>query len=243
MMNNDAQITAVLFDWDLTLAYTVAPDATYRQRITVLFQEHGIDCTQETVEAALDRLKTAVRFHDDPAILYPQTRRDIIRKYRHLLRELAHFDTSRDFAYTLYSAYAHLPQFLYDDVRPTLAALQARGLKLGILSNHSRSVRPVMEQLVGDLIPPAHIVISEEEGVHKPSPTLFRRAAARLRTPPARCLYVGDNLQVDAIGAVERGDFGGGVWLNRKGQVADKRRLLASVKQIGDLRELLGTSL
>ena len=64
---------------------------------------------------------------------------------------------------------------------------------------HSNLARPVIEDLVGDLVPSHHIIISEEIGVHKPAKTIYRRAASRVRTPPENCLLVGDNLTVDAL--------------------------------------------
>lgn len=68
--------------------------------------------------------------------------------------------------------------------------------------------------LTRSLIEPQHLFLSEEEGMHKPFPKFFRRAAARLGVSPTRCLFVGDNLAVDAIGAVQSG-FAAGLWLDR----------------------------
>lgn len=48
-------------------------------------------------------------------------------------------------------------------------------------------------------------VVSGDEGVHKPNPELFRRAAMRLGLPPARCIYVGDHPINDMQGAREAG--------------------------------------
>jgi putative hydrolase of the HAD superfamily len=127
---------------------------------------------------------------------------------------------------------------LYEDVMPTLQKLHEADLTLGILSNHSKTVRPVMQHLVGRCIPAAHITISEEMGVHKPSKTIFRRAAARMHTPAAHCLYVGDNLNVDAIGAVEQGLYGRGVWLDRANQ-GTMQDIPSNVYRISQLSQLL----
>ncbi|NNE70979.1 MAG: HAD-IA family hydrolase [Rhodothermales bacterium] len=49
------------------------------------------------------------------------------------------------------------------------------------------------------------IVISEEEGVLKPHPELFRIATARAGVGPAEILYVGDSLHSDVVGGLNAG--------------------------------------
>lgn len=41
------------------------------------------------------------------------------------------------------------------------------------------------------------VLTSEEVGIEKPNPKIFREAFSRLRRKPSECLMVGDNLQVD----------------------------------------------
>ena len=139
----------------------------------------------------------------------------------------------------LYGTYALLPTYLFEDSRSTLNELQKQGYKLGIISNHSGAARPVIERLAGDLVPSRHIFISEEMGVHKPAKTIFRRAASRLRTPPENCLLVGDNLRVDAVGAIENGNYGSGVWLDRL-ENGSPAELPAGVTRITSLDQLPG---
>lgn len=231
------QISVVLFDWDFTLAYTLG-DVSLDQRIAALFKQVGLSYGQEAVEGALQDYREAVEQGRARPLHRMQRRRDIVGLYRYILARLGHSELSLDLMYRLYSAYAHLPTKLYDDVRPSLETLQERGLKLGILSNHSISVRAVMERLVGDYIPSEHITISEEIGVHKPGKTIFQRAAARLGAPAASCLYVGDNLAVDALAAVQVGGYGVGLWLDRRGK-GTTRELPETVACITSLQQVI----
>lgn len=208
-------ITAVLFDWDFTLAYSLGLDVSHVARTTKLFQNYGVVCTEDEVAAAQVTLEADIAHGRAQGSLRPQKKREIIQLYRELLRRLNHPNDSYDFAYEIYAGYGRLPHYLFDDVMPTLRQLQAQKLTIGILSNHSSSVRQTIGQLLGDVIPQNHITISEEVGVHKPKKTIFKRAAARLRQSPASCLYVGDNLDVDAIAAVRQGGFAGGIWIDR----------------------------
>lgn len=213
---NFATVTAVLFDWDFTLAYSLGLNVSHIARTTALFQTYGVACTEADVAAAQASLEADIERGAVAGSLRPQKKREIIQLYRQLLRRLGHPDSSYNFAYEIYAGYGRLPHYLFDDVLPTLHQLKACHLQLGILSNHSSSVRQTINQLLGDIIPQERLTISEEVGVHKPGKTIFQRAAARVRQTPAHCLYVGDNLQVDAIAAVVNGGFAGGIWIDRE---------------------------
>jgi putative hydrolase of the HAD superfamily len=124
------------------------------------------------------------------------------------------------------------------DTLSVLQELKQKGMTLGIVSNIAKSARKTIEEKVGDFIPPNYIFISEELGVHKPAKTIFRLAASRVKTLPRNCLYVGDNLNADAIGAVQRGGYGYGLWLDRKGTGGDKL-LPRRVARISSLSEII----
>ena len=215
---NFSTITAVLFDWDFTLAYSLGLDVSHIARTAVLFQNFGVACTKADVLAAQASLEEDMAQGRVSGSLRPQKKREIIALYRELLRRLGHPNDSYEFAYKIYAGYGRLPHTLFNDVLPTLQQLQSQNLTLGILSNHSTSVRTTINLLLGSIIPQNHITISEEVGVHKPGKTIFKRAAANLHQKPASCLYVGDNLQVDAIAAVQQGGFAAGAWIDRFGQ-------------------------
>lgn len=235
---NLSAISAILFDWDFTLAYSLGLDVSHVERTAVLFQNYGVACTEVDVAAAQASLEVAIAQGKVKASLRPQKKREIIRLYQELLRRLGHSDSSYNFAYEIYAGYGRLPHTLFADVLPTLNNLQERGLTLGILSNHSSSVRSTIQALLSDLIPQERITISEEVGIHKPGKTIFKRAAAKLRQKPANCLYVGDNLEVDAIAAVQNGGFAAGIWIDRSGQTWEST-LPANVYRITALTQLI----
>jgi FMN phosphatase YigB (HAD superfamily) len=230
------EITAVFFDWDFTLAFTVG-DVSTSERLATLFRSEGVDFTPEELQMALERHQEEMK--QGKVRRKPQTRRDIINFYKRLLLHLGHTDRSWELGNRLYDAYGTLPTVLYEDAIPTLQSLQQKGLSLGIISNHSISAREVMEQLVSNFIPSQHIIISEETGVHKPAKTIFQRASRRIGAPPTNCVLVGDSLTVDAIGAVEQGNFGLGLWLDRQGDVANYRSLPNRVARITSLYQVL----
>lgn len=232
----NAEITAVLFDWDLTLA-RVLGEVSEAERLSALFGSQGLNYDPAEVQAALNQYQNGRARMARPAGKL-QTRQDIINSYFQILAHLGYTERDWEFGNQLYDAHSHLPTFLYDDTRPVLRSLQQKGIPLGIISNHTRLARSLIERHVGDLIPTEHVIISQEVGVHKPAKTIFRLATARLGIAPARCMFVGDNLAVDAIGAVEKGDFGCSLWLDREGSGAHLP-LPGQVKRITSLHQVI----
>lgn len=205
------EIKAVLFDWDMTMA-RVLGDTSSEARLQALFQWAGM-------EYSIDEIKTAVSTAHQTINLNGyvfQTQREIAQYYRDILCNLGEENTSSVVTNYLYDAYSYMPSVLYLDTLPVLRYLDQVGIKLGIISNHSRLIRPVIEGAIGDFVHSEHILISQEIGIYKPTPSIFLQAAAALELPPEACLFIGDNLEVDAIGAVEKGEFQMGLWLDRE---------------------------
>lgn len=121
---------------------------------------------------------------------------------------------------------------LYDDALPVLDTLETvvPGVRFGIITNGELAFQTdklhrihLWERL--DLTPVradgsvdeperrGRLVASGELGVTKPDPAIFAAAAAAFGVSAASCLYVGDRLATDAIGATAAGMRG--VWLAR----------------------------
>jgi len=92
----------------------------------------------------------------------------------------------------------------YPDTRPTLEMLTKRDLTLGVVSNATDLAGRVLDNL-GLTKFFDTIVLSDEVGVRKPSPKIFHIAAERAGVRPSRCLFAGDKLAVDVIGASRAG--------------------------------------
>ncbi len=229
-------ITTILFDFDLTLGRPVG-DMSVPERQTYLYQSVGLPYSREQIAAAMYERRARVAAGAMPGVARPQRKRDLLTAYRQTLRLLGYDGDVAAKAEELYHGYATLPFLPYDDARPTLALLATQGYRLGILSNHTPAARPTIEAEFGDLIPPRQIIISGEERVHKPRPSLFARAAARLGARPAQCAFVGDNLEVDARASVAAG-FALGIWVDREYETAEHPALPPQVVHIMSLSEI-----
>lgn len=84
---------------------------------------------------------------------------------------------------------------VFDDVWPLLDALDAQGLRWGIVTNKAeRFALPLASALA--LHPRAATVVAGDTTPHaKPHPAPLLEAARRIGCEPAHCLYVGDDLR------------------------------------------------
>lgn len=93
---------------------------------------------------------------------------------------------------------------LADGVADCLRALRAEGLGLGIVCDIGLTPSPTLRGLLDrwellDLF--RGWAFSDEVGVYKPEPGIFRVALAQLGSAPDRAAHVGDRLRTDVAGA------------------------------------------
>ncbi len=108
------------------------------------------------------------------------------------------------------------------DARGSLVTLRERGVRVALISNWDDRLRGTLERLgLADAFDA--LVISGEEGVEKPDPEIFRRAAERLGVPAERSLMVGDDPESDVAGARAAGAFviQFGIEINGFAQIVD----------------------
>lgn len=94
--------------------------------------------------------------------------------------------------------------YLFDDVTETLKELKKK-YKLALLSNgNPKSQRRKLATInIDDFF--EYILISGEFSVNKPDPLIFKHVAKQLSVPCERCVYIGDNYEVDILGAKSAG--------------------------------------
>jgi putative hydrolase of the HAD superfamily len=95
---------------------------------------------------------------------------------------------------------AKMDLVLFDDVAAALDDLKKRGLKLGLISNIEQNMTATLDKL--GLSPKLDIVVtSQDAGFTKPQPEIFRYALKQAGVSPAEAVYIGDQYQVDVVGA------------------------------------------
>ena len=119
---------------------------------------------------------------------------------------------------------------LFEDAIPCLTML--KNFPLGIISDGDgeQQRRKLAFTEIDSFF--SSIIISGEVGLRKPNPEIFKKSAKELDLSLAEILYVGDQLENDALGAFNAGMYG--VLINRTNQIYEK----SAIKIISRLTEL-----
>ena len=100
------------------------------------------------------------------------------------------------------------PVELSADIRPSLEALEDRGIRLGIVCDVGFSGGAVLRELLereGLLTYFSGWAFSDEVGHYKPAPQIFEAALAMLEVETAAAMHVGDLRRTDIAGASQLG--------------------------------------
>ena len=126
------------------------------------------------------------------------------------------------------------PDELYPDALPCLAALQARGLRVGIAGNTPEAVEAMLRDHV-DLIGS-----SASWGVEKPDGAFFQRIVAESDSPAEEIAYVGDRVDNDVEPALAAGMVAVHVRRGPWGHLFEAPREAVRVRNLAELPAALG---
>jgi putative hydrolase of the HAD superfamily len=199
----------VLFDAGDTL---LAPAPSFQGRFVAVAAAHGLPLEEAAVDAAIAE---AVRAAEWPADWTdPATQRSFwVGFYRQVLAALGDegmegagepqggAPVGLELAEALFAAFSDPAGYrLFDDVRPALDELAARGIKLGVVSNFEPWLEDILDlQGIGDRF--AAVAISGKLGVAKPDPEIFKAALTEAGADPGATVHVGDQPVNDVAAA------------------------------------------
>jgi putative hydrolase of the HAD superfamily len=147
----------------------------------------------------------------------PEEKTALYLEYQEVLLREAGIECSRSVILRLLGAMQQtkMELVLFDDVGPALDELKARRLILGLISNVEQDMTGTLTRLkLPDWL--TVVVTSQDAGAGKPRPQIFRYALERAGVKPAEAIYIGDQYQVDIVGArgagmqailIDRGDY------------------------------------
>ena len=219
LFRGDEGRKAVFFDFDDTLQHR--PHAFFATAKELL-ERYFPTMPAEEVDA-----KAAIMLekNNDGYVIYSEYCKEICELFRFPIEAAAFFDE--------YCVRFPFHSELFDDALFVLKELHRRGYLLGIITNGESLMQNLKLDFAGlrphmDLIVPAG-----DEGVQKPNPELYYRAAQRLCVAPQNCVFVGDYPPTDIAGAKASGMTPLFIDFHGRGNCPD------GVEQITTLTELL----
>ncbi len=214
-------IKAVFLDYYNTL---VDYDPPREETQSKLLGEMGIEITPKELLRPImvaddflskehSRQSLAKRSKEDVAALYG--------RYHGMVLQEAGLEASPELIGSILKRWLgiELKMALYDDVAPALDKLKEQGLTLGLISNVDRDISADYDEL--GLANWLQLKItSKDVGFNKPNPEIFQAAIKQAEVKPAEAIYVGDQYQIDVVGAngvgmrgilIDRHDFFGDI--------------------------------
>src|SRR6266536_4323029 len=165
----------------------LSPWPSFEGRVVRVASQHGVSFEEAQVEAAIlaaDREAIWPTDWTDPG----NQREFWYGFYIGVLERLGHSGDRQELAGALYRTFTDPASYrLFDDSRPALEALAARGLKLGIISNFEPWLEEVL-RLEGVLELFSALAISGVLGVAKPEPAIFHAALDKAGVAPGAAI-------------------------------------------------------
>jgi len=175
-MIQTAMIQTVLFDLDGTLADT-APDLAHA--LNRLLGERGLPPLP--LEYARPWTSSGAR--------------GLIKAGLDMDPEHPHYEALRVRFLDLYAEDICVHTRLFPGMEELLQALEARGLRWGVVTNKAERFTLPLARALGIDRRAACLVCGDTTPHAKPHPAPLLHAAEKVGTPPAQCLYVGDDLR------------------------------------------------
>lgn len=199
-------IKAVFFDLYNTVVTYEPPREELQARA---LQEFGIEASPEALRRPLFVADEYIYAEIARSSLSQRSKEEqmaVLAEYERILFREAGIDADEKVIMGVLGATRKMDKkmVLFDDVLPALHDLKSRGLILGLISNVDQDITDMLNDL--QLSPLLSVVVTSQDlGANKPDPRIFLEAVQRAGVQSSEAMYVGDQYQIDVVGASEAG--------------------------------------
>jgi putative hydrolase of the HAD superfamily len=230
-------IKAVFFDLYHTL---ICYDPPQEEALSKVLSELGIEATPESLRrpiVAADEFIYQEHSRQPISKRSDEEKRALFAQYQAMLLKEAGIEPTSELIGSILSKMHQIKfnRVLFDDVLPALTELKKKGLILGLISNVDSNIAPLLDKLgLSQLL--QVVVTSQDTGYFKPHPEIFKEAASQASVQVSEAMYIGDQYQIDVLGAKKAGMQG--VLLDRNSYFEEVTKEL-KIKNLYQLVEYL----
>jgi len=199
-------IKAVFFDFFNTLVYFDPPREKHYADTAA---EFGVVISPEAVAAALPEADAWWRSENFRSTIKDREQESKFDAYRgyglRILQDAGNTVSPEQALQMLARAFAVGFKFKnYDDSLPALQALKGKNMQMGVISNIGEQIDAYLDKS-GFTDYFAYKITSFEAGCDKPQPQIFQLALKRAGVTAEETLFVGDQYDLDVVGARSAG--------------------------------------
>jgi putative hydrolase of the HAD superfamily len=191
-------VSAVVFDLDGTL---LDHRRSTRAGLTTWLAGFGTDWSEGIEQAWFTAEEKHFGAWRRGEISHDEQRRRRLRDFLPAIGRTVGSDDELDDVFRSYLDAYRQSWVGFDDVDAAVDAVQRRGLRTGVLTNGTRELQEAKLAHLGLLERIGPVVCAADIGVAKPHADAFARLCDRLGLEAGRVLYVGDEHEVDIVGA------------------------------------------
>lgn len=217
MIENKLMIKAILFDLDNTL---IDRQRAFKEMLYRTFSKYYND--DKYIEVLVNDM---LEFDKSGAVERIEAFTKLINKYQ--IKEFTAEELSLN-----WSKESGNVVYLFDDVLDTLKMLKNK-YKLAIVTNgnYASQKRKLDNVNLYGLLD--YCLISDEIGIRKPDPRIFKYACEKLNLKESECLYVGDSYSRDIVGALNAGLDA--IYVSRNNQIHEDVKTIYQIKELADI--------
>ena len=195
-------VKAVFFDYFNTLVYFDPPREKHYADTAA---EFGVRITPEAVAAALPEADAWWRSENFRSTIKDREQESKFDAYRgyglRILRDAENTISPEQALQTLAKAFSVGFKFKsFSDSLPALQALKSKNMRMGVISNIGEEIDSYLDKS-GFTDYFAYKITSFEAGCDKPQPQIFQLALKRAGVSASETLFVGDQYDLDVLGA------------------------------------------
>lgn len=210
-------IKAIIFDLDNTL---IDRQKAFREMLQRTFSMYYNDDNYINV-----LVRDMLEFDKSGAVERIEAFRKLINKYQ--INEFTAEELSLN-----WSKESGNVVYLFEDVIVSLKTLRKK-YKLAIVTNgdYTSQKRKLDNINLYELLD--YCLISDEIGIRKPDPRIFKYACKKLKLKESECLYVGDSYSRDIVGALNAGLSA--IYVSRNNQIHEDVITIHQIKELVDI--------